>query len=359
MAIDLNQDGIINNHSELIGDQACSNNPFLLLAYYDSNQDGIIDDNDEQFDQLLVWIDVNSDGYSQKDELHSLADLGITSISLTAINAPYLLNESLVTHESIFTMSGEERMIVGAWLPYDDVNTAYYKKYIPDMRVLFLPTARGFGTLPSLHIAMSLNENLLSMLAEIVVNNVTTIYAPDFDLHTKILSVMYEWARVSDVPIDSRGPNIDARMLYFLENFMGRPFLQRGKRSSPLPQSAGYMKTAFRNGFNNIYATILGQTSAADIFSEKALYNLKKGTFDGSWELNLDAIEQLTNHYRLSGTALENQWGNILRLIEYTVGLKNLPDEDRERLNTIIQNSDIMGTLNLAFYETDFLQRIP
>jgi hypothetical protein len=60
---------------------------FAALAMYDQpalggNGDGQIDASDAVYSKLLVWVDTNHDGVSQPGELHTLAELGITSISI-------------------------------------------------------------------------------------------------------------------------------------------------------------------------------------------------------------------------------------------------------------------------------------
>jgi len=93
LVLDRNNDGIINDGSELFGDQTLLStgkraaNGFQALADLDSNADGKIDVNDISYSQLRIWQDTDSDGYSQESELFTLEDVGISSINLTATAA--------------------------------------------------------------------------------------------------------------------------------------------------------------------------------------------------------------------------------------------------------------------------------
>lgn len=117
LAIDLNEDGVINDHAELFGNQTGSPNGFTALDAYDTSNDNYITNADTQFGDLLVWIDSNSDGRSQDTELHTLNSLGITSISTTYSNVNSTISGNTIKQESTFTINGNSRAIVDAWWP--------------------------------------------------------------------------------------------------------------------------------------------------------------------------------------------------------------------------------------------------
>jgi hypothetical protein len=85
---DLNHNNLIDSGAELFGDSSRlpdgtkALDGFQALAALDSDHNGLIDANDTGFNELQVWQDVNQDGISQADELHTLAELSIKSISL-------------------------------------------------------------------------------------------------------------------------------------------------------------------------------------------------------------------------------------------------------------------------------------
>ncbi|MGB0718941.1 MAG: DUF5801 repeats-in-toxin domain-containing protein [Bdellovibrionales bacterium] len=124
LAIDLNGDGIINDHSELFG--TMTTDGFTILGQYDSNADGVIDANDDAFDQMLVWQDVNQDGYSDADELFGLNDLGIVSIDLNAQDSTDVVNGSPIILTSTFNYAdGSEGQIGDALFNFDQLDVLY------------------------------------------------------------------------------------------------------------------------------------------------------------------------------------------------------------------------------------------
>lgn len=92
LALDHNGDGEINDGSELFG--TASGNGFADLAAYDADGNGWIDEADEIFPRLKVWIR-NADGTSK---LLSLKETGVGAICLGSENTEFSLNSPEDNH---------------------------------------------------------------------------------------------------------------------------------------------------------------------------------------------------------------------------------------------------------------------
>ena len=86
LAIDRNGDNKINDGSELFG--ALSGNGFADLAAYDQDQNGFIDENDDIFKELSIWI--KNEG---EDKLVSLKDTNIGAIALENVDTPLTIRD--------------------------------------------------------------------------------------------------------------------------------------------------------------------------------------------------------------------------------------------------------------------------
>lgn len=83
LVFDRNQDGKVNDGSELFGPG--TNDGFAELSVLDDDNNGWIDESDAAFSNLQVW---SHDG-SGKDQLRSLAAAGVGAIALSRIATPF------------------------------------------------------------------------------------------------------------------------------------------------------------------------------------------------------------------------------------------------------------------------------
>lgn len=88
LALDKNKDGLINDGKELFGPE--TGNGFAELARYDQDGNNWIDENDDIFHQLRIWM-MNESGEHQ---LFSLGEKGVGAIYLNHIHTPFSVKNS-------------------------------------------------------------------------------------------------------------------------------------------------------------------------------------------------------------------------------------------------------------------------
>jgi hypothetical protein len=123
---DVNDDGIINDASELFGEEmvkadgTVAKDGYDALREYDTNADGVIDANDEEFDKIKVWKDANSDGVTDEGELLTLEEAGVKQLNMgNIVESNETQNGNIMSLKSDYvTTDGETRAAV-------DVNFGY------------------------------------------------------------------------------------------------------------------------------------------------------------------------------------------------------------------------------------------
>lgn len=88
LALDKNGDGVINDGSELFGTR--SGNGFADLAEYDTDHNGFIDEGDEIWDKLKIWV-TDENGNQQ---LYSLAEKGVGAICLQNSSTDFSITDA-------------------------------------------------------------------------------------------------------------------------------------------------------------------------------------------------------------------------------------------------------------------------
>jgi len=349
LALDVNQDGIINNGTELFGDQSGYDNGFLALAAYDSNGDGLITSEDYIWNDLRVWVDSSANGYTEEGELFTLDDLLITSFSLTYAEVNYDIQGNAILQESSYTINGNVYSMADVYFNINTLDSIYEGRYITDFDAFDLLNVQGSGVLPELRIAMSIDndtedeDSLISLVTEFSALTLEDIFSSDTAAMDAVRAVMYRWANVDNVNPTSRGPNVDAQELGFLEAMTGQPFLQQGYEPNPRPQAGDDLSEAFILAHHHFYATLAAQTAAGALFTGDIYYDIATDSIAGITGLNTSVLDALEIAAAGLSTTLEKEalWSNAVRMIEYAVGVDNL---DNTSLGALEDAVDAAGS---------------
>ncbi|MCJ8325164.1 MAG: hypothetical protein HRU29_11895 [Rhizobiales bacterium] len=263
LALDINGNGQIDDLSELFGGQYV--NGFTSLAQHDDNADGVIDANDSVYSDLLLWQDANGNGISEASELSSLASQGITSIDLEASYIDKWEDGNWLSHESTFESANGSGSIVDIWFENDQVQTifAYGDNVVHADNVTMLPELVGYGTLTGLHTAMTNDETLRASVETFVRNATTKSYS---ELILEVEALILDWANVNTVVSDSRGNNIDAQHLGFLEALHGQTFVTaEGASNDPGPDAGAALEVYYNKIISSMSLRFLVQLPLSGI----------------------------------------------------------------------------------------------
>ncbi len=168
---DLNGNGIIDNGSELFGDQTIlqdgitAKTGFAALGDLDTNDDGTIDAADTAFAELKIWRDLNQDGLSQADEMHTLTDLGIAAIDLQFTSGGLSQHGNVIARTGTFTRTDGTSGLVGDVNLADNLLARQFTDPIEtSASVAVLPELPGAGNVRNLQEAATLFPALQDIL---------------------------------------------------------------------------------------------------------------------------------------------------------------------------------------------------
>jgi hypothetical protein len=147
LVLDRNNDGTIDDGSELFGDSTMLSNGekakdgYEALRELDINNDNLITKDDAEWDNLKVWVDKNSDGISQTGEMDTLDSLGIAKLNviadITSINDH---GNRIGLVSSYSTVNGDSHEMADVWfaaendIDVEDVTDQTLAGEEPDLR---------------------------------------------------------------------------------------------------------------------------------------------------------------------------------------------------------------------------------
>ena len=268
LALDRNGNGFIDDGGELFSDQIVlkngelSESGFETLVDLDDNVDevtgkvgdGVIDENDSEFENLRVWIDENHNGISEENELKTLSELGIASISLDHSDKNVVDEETrtIITESANVTfMNGSKRDISEHWFESKTYDT---EERDDEGQTIHTDSIESFGNVKNL--SSAIEEDETGLLGELVDKfKSSNSYNEKRVLIKKIL---FRITNSDELSSNSRGGNIDARELNVIEQFMGRGFIGTEGGSTPNSNAAAILKRLYHN-IENTYFNLLNQ----------------------------------------------------------------------------------------------------
>ncbi len=292
LALDKNNNGIIDNGGELFGDEfimdngVVSSTGFDALASLDSNGDNVINSDDTRYAELLVWIDANHNGNTDSGELKTLAEQGISEISLDYTeesNVDTATGTMQAEYSTAICNDGAVKRVGEFWFKVNSSDTT-------------LDGEKTTGNVPNILQAIEADEG--GRLEELCLafNN-----AGDISIKRKYLKeILYYVAGATDIEPNSRGGNIDARDLKVIEEFMGREF-EGVDGANPNSRAADKLKAIYNNIENYYYTIINLESSFGGTVSIASEYI----DSDGQRQVDIDALEYIINEKIQNGNSVD------------------------------------------------------
>ena len=310
LAFDRNENGKIDNGGELFGDQVIladgskSTSGFDALNEMNDDGNGIIDENDNAYDKLRVWIDRNHNGKSEVDELHTLAEMGIFSISTDckqiSIDDEETGTRIAETADVCMTKDGTDCItaISEFWFPINSADTTHGDTVTS-------------GNVPDIENAIKADESG-------VLNNLMSDFISLSDVGDKRLILKKILYRITDAGSEksaSRGGNIDARDLKVVEQFMGREFIGVDGSGNPNVNAAAILEGIYTD-IENIYYCYLNTYTPSTLYCNM-IYKYTDDNGDCQYDMTLlkYILKELADDGRNIGSILYDV-GVYLKVID-------------------------------------------
>ncbi|WP_304325977.1 calcium-binding protein [Bifidobacterium thermacidophilum] len=317
LALDLNGNGKIDDGSELFGDHtkladgSLAADGFAALSRYDANGDGVIDARDEIFSQLRIWCDADGDGQSGNGELVSLAEAGVSSISLkTEKPTESGAGEAEIsgTAQVVFA-DGTSKTIGELWAKANMYDTIEMDDGTAGSTARLLNyTTNNHGTLPSLARAVA-GEHGDIILADLQAFTSETDILKRFSI---VDDMLYTMAGARDVQQDAFGRYINARHLMVDEAFMGEKFQGQWGRN-PNPTAGPQLENLYKNIRDSYCFSLMSQIPGNEMFSG-AIINRDE---NGKASVDLGALEFLVIAASLKGELKESTVKDVAAYVAY------------------------------------------
>ena len=344
LALDLNQNGTIDNGAELFGNHTLltngtlAANGFEALKQYDADGNGIIDSSDPVYSSLRIWQDKNSNGSTDEGELRTLDQAGIASIALDYTEHTTTDSAGNVhRQQGRYTKAdGSTAAAADVWFAANPAHSRYSYKAEHTGQSAKLPDVAAFGNVMDLKDSAAKDPKLAQMLADYVAH-----LKNGTETDAMMQALLYRWTDADRAEQGSRGRNIDARDMAAFEALTGEPFVQTGMHNSPNPGygAATLIRSELAKFKRYAEAVIRLKTLYADILPQVSGYKR-----DGNWQAVARRVENMvqTGQTERAGAFLQTLHSALTYTRtadalhqEITAMAQRLPESERTALATM------------------------
>ena len=287
LVIDRNGNGVIDNGSEVFGDNyvksdnSKATSGFDALRDLDSNNDGIISADDESFGLIKI---LKGNG-----ELISLEEAGIVSIDLnnTSVGSVDENGNTLVSSSTFTKADGSVGSLGDFNLVVDKMDSFAVNWVNESEEVSKLPDILGCGTLYSLHQAMMRDGSSVGLKK--LVNDYVNAES-DSVKRELVEKIIYRWCNCDSVSDGSRGTHYDAKKLNIIERFMGERF--RGVNNNGIPNiwAAPFLDNVYNMITNYVYCKLEVQINDSFVRNIYDMFELEYDFDDNKVRYNFDKV---------------------------------------------------------------------
>ena len=222
-----NPNGTLNNGFTIIGSSTTNQNGntqgqagFTQLAALDTNHDGVINASDTDFNQIEIWV--GSNGQPGSGHLETLAQAGITSISLntTAVNTTDANGDKTLATSTITYSNSTTGTLSDMNMSVNTSNTIDESAGVTNSAYASLPDVAGWGDVHNLQTAMALDTtgNLANLVQQYIA-------ATPAQQATLINNLIFTWTGVVNDPQETTYHFTgDTREIDALSKFVGAQY---------------------------------------------------------------------------------------------------------------------------------------
>ncbi len=346
LCFDIDEDGIISHGGELFGNHTIlkngqkAANGFEALKEKDSNHDAKIDENDELYHKLLIWFDRNQDGISQPDEIMTLIEAAIKSIDLNYINSNDVdSNGNSHKQQGSYTLTdGSIANISDVWFQSDFFNTKDDLKLTWSDEVAKLTNLSGLGNTYDLRNAMMLDQTGRLTTLAVQLTNAISKNTSFEDITDLINALIFEWAGVASYAENSRGANIDGRVMHALEVFYGQKFTEHnGAHADPTAKAASGLKEVYYGVFKYVLDSFIFDLKVTPLL-DSIIFNLN----DETHQIDLD-ISRLLATFEKEFSYNPKDFIYILDIVKTTLAGKG--ELEQKIINQIAKAGNLTGSV--------------